>query len=348
MSEPNGQGTDSGAALRQLAEEPAPNLESATSNDPWFGPAEKPRGYQTLDSDAMDAAGWPKAADNGHEPAAPAAAGPETGASLQTAEPGDARSAEEWFLRTGRAGLMPDSMSEIWDDEDTHVFARPDTAGAPPWAGDQRDQEVEEPPPWESGPWPGPGEERPARQPRSPRQPGPRRAASDDTGNWEATAALVAGILPLVLPGAVLGVLGLRRARSTGTGRMPSWIGIALSAIWAVVLIVLLASGGSSASGCSGSSQGAVSGAMSTVLRDLSSGAPVSTVKADLSQAMSQANAAAAGAQQVTVRGAYVTLTTGLSRALATVTINNSASSYAAISSQLSADNAAVSSACKS
>jgi hypothetical protein len=345
MSEPNGQGSDSRAALRQLADEPAPTVEPATSTDPWFAPAPKPHGYQPLDSDAMDAAGWPKVVGNGHEPSAS-----EADASLQTAaEPGGPSRADEWFLRTGRAGLMPESVSEIWDDEDTHVFPRLDTAGAPPWAGDQQDQEVEEPPPWESGPWPDPGEERPTRPPRSAGgQSLTQRTESDDSGNWQATAALVAGIVPLVLPGVVLGVLGLRRARSTGTGQLPSWIGIALSAIWAVVLIVVLATGGSSGPSCSTSTQATVSGAMSTVMRDLSTGAPVSTVKSDLGQAMSEANAAAAGAQQVSARSAYVTLTTGLSRALATLQgSRNPASTYAALSGQLSADNAAVTSACK-
>jgi hypothetical protein len=350
MSEPNGQGTDSRAALRQLAEEePPPNLEQATSDDPWFGPAPKPHGYQPLDPDAMDAAGWPKAVGNGQERVASVPSAPAPEASLQTGtEPEVPSRPDEWFLRTGRAGLMPDSMSEIWDDEDTHVFARLDTAGAPPWAGDKQDEQVEEPPPWESGPWPGPGEERPASQPRSAGgQPRLRSAGSDDTSNWQAMAALVAGIVPLVLPGAVLGVLGLRRARSTGTGRMPSWIGIALSAIWAVVLIVVLTSGGSSGPGCSTASQAAVSSAVSTVLRDLTNDAPASTVKADLGQAMNQANAAAAGAQQVSIRTPYVTLTTGLQRALATVQDSQSASTYAALSSQLSTDNAAITSACK-
>jgi hypothetical protein len=350
MSEPNGKGTHSRAALRQLADEAAPTGEPATSTDPWFAPAPKPHGYQPLDPDAMDAAGWPKVAGNGHEPPVSEAAVAETGASPETAaEPGVPSRPDEWFLRTGRAGLMPESMSETWGDEDTHVFVRLDTASAPPWAGDQQDQEVEEPPPWESGPWPGPGEERPTRPPRSAGGQSPtRRTTSDDAGNWQAMAAPVAGVLPLVLPGVVLGVLGLRRARSTGTGQLPSWIGIALSAIWAIVLIVLLASGGSSGPSCSASSQAAVSGAMSTVLRDLSSGAPASTVKADLSQAMSQANAAAAGAQQVSTRSAYVTLTTGLSRALGTVQgSRHPASTYAALSGELSADNAAVTSACK-
>jgi hypothetical protein len=352
MSEPNGQGTDSSAALRQLAEEVATNGKPGASDDPWFAPSAKPHGYQPLDPDAMDAAGWPTAVGNGQEPAAAEAAVSETGASLRTAaEPGAPSRPDEWFLRTGRAGLLPDSVSEIWDDEDTHVFARPDTASAPPWAGDQQDQPVEEPPPWESGPWPGPGEERPARPPKSAGgQPQIRQKTSDD-GNWQATAALVTGILPLVVPGAVLGVLGLRRARTAGTGQIPSWIGIGLSAIWAVILIAIVASGGSSGPACSSSSQAAVSGAVSTVLRDLGTSAPQSTVAADLEQAMSQANAAAAGAQQVSARSAYVTLTTGLDRALATVQGsrggNHSTSSYPALSSELSADNAAITSACK-
>jgi hypothetical protein len=357
MSEPNGQGTDSSAALRQLAEEVATNGEAAASTDPWFAPAPKPHGYQPLDSDAMDAAGWPTTAGNGQDsgaagaPAGEATAGAATAAgaeaSLQTQDAGVSSRPDEWFLRTGRAGLLPDSVSEIWDDEDTHVFARPDTASAPPWAGDQQAQAVDEPPPWESGPWPGPGEERPARPPRSAGGPQIRRKATDDAGNWQATAALGTGILPLVLPGAVLGVLGLRRARTSGTGQLASWIGIALSAIWAVILIVLLASGGSSGPNCSASSQAAVSGAVSTVLRDLGSSAPRSAVTADLQQAMSEANAAAAGAQQVSVRTAYVTLTDGLDRALATVQGGHSTSSYPALSSELSADNAAITSACK-
>ncbi len=355
MSEPNGQGTDSRAALGQLAAEAAPDVEPEASNDPWFAPAPKPHGYQPLDPDAMDAAGWPKVVGNGHDPAVPETAVPEpavaeTGQNLQTgAEPGVPSRADEWFLRTGRAGLLPDSVNDIWDDEDTHVFERPDTAAAPPWAADQQDQEVEEPPPWESGPWPGPDEQRPAGRPGSGGgQPQIRRKPSDDTGNWQGTAALVAGIVPLVLPGVVLGVLGLRRARTTGTGRMPSWIGIALSAVWAVVLIVVLAGGSSSGPGCSASSQAAVSGAVSSVLRDLASGAPRSTLTADLDQAINQANAAAAGTQQLSARSAYLALTTGLQRALATVLGSHGTSSYAALSSQLSAESAATASACKS
>jgi hypothetical protein len=317
MSEPNGPGTDSRAAFGQLTEDARPEQEVvAAPPDPWFEPGPKPDGYQSLAQDDPDA---------GQEADAP-------------------HDAEEWFLRTGRAGLLPASMTESLD-EHTDVSERPDTAGAPPWAGERADQDVEEPPPWESGPWPGPGEERPAASPRSTAAgPSALSEAADDTGNWQAMAAAVAGILPLVLPGAVLGVLGLRRSRSTGTGRMASWLGIGLSAIWAVILIVVLAGvGGPSAPGCPATSQAAVT----TVLHDMSAGAPVSTAIADLTKAISQENSAAAAVQQLPARDALVTLTTGLQRALAAVQASNSTSSYAALAKGLEADNAAVLSACK-
>jgi hypothetical protein len=330
MSEPNGQGTDSKVALGQLAEDARPEPEPAVAPaDPWFGPGPKPQGYQPLDPDALDAAGWPD----------PAAA---------TAGPAEPQQADEWFLRTGRAGLLPDSVSEIWDDEDTHVFTRLDTAGAPPWAGEQPAEQVEEPPPWESGPWPGPGEGRPVRParaaPAGARRPG--HDPADEVGNWQATVAVFAGIAPLILLGAVLGVLGLRRARTTGTGRLQSLLGIAFSAIWAVVLIIVLATGGQSGPGCSGSSQAAVHSAMAAVLHDLSAGAAVSTVETDLNRAISQTNTAAAAAQQVSARGALVTLTTGLERAMATIQGSHKAASYAALGTQLTADNAAMTRAC--
>jgi hypothetical protein len=239
-------------------------------------------------------------------------------------------------------------MTETWVDEDTHVIPKVvDTSGAPPWAGDKSAQEVEEPPPWESGPWPGPGEERPASPHRAVSSARAARGPADETGNWQAMAALFAGIVPLILPGAVLGVLGLRQAAKSGIGRMQSWLGIAFSGIWAVVLIiVLMSTGGGSGAGCSASSQAAVSGAVTTAVRDLSGGAAKSTVITDLNQAISQANSAAAADQQVAARGALVTLTTGLERALATIQGGHSASSYTSIANELTADSAAVTSAC--
>jgi hypothetical protein len=348
MSEPNGQGTDSGAALGQLAADARLDPESPASNDAWFDPGPKPHGYQPLDADAMDAAGWPAGSDGPDRAAAQAPADSRTGQRQGAGADGDAAAdPEEWFLRTGRAGLLPDSITESWDDEDTHVFARPDTAAAPPWAGDQPEHEVEEPPPWESEPWPGPGEARPARQPR-PSQPRILNQPGDDADNWQSVAALIAGIAPLVVPGVVLGVLGLRRARSTGTGRMTSWLGICCSAIWAVVLIVLLASSGGSGAGCPASTATAVGSAVTTVRHDLSGAAQPSTLKTDLVTAISQANSAAAAVQQVQARSAFLVLTTELQRTLAIVQAGRSASQYAALSTQLGSGSAAVTSACGS
>jgi hypothetical protein len=340
MSEPNGQGTDSKAALGQLADDARPEPEPAgTPEDPWFAPGPKPQGYQPLDPASLDEAGWPS----------PGGAADAAGTESANGDAAAPQHAEEWFLRTGRAGLLPDSVSEIWDDEDTHVFTRLDTAGAPPWAGEQPAGQVEEPPPWESGPWPGPGEVRPVRTAGAAsagaRRPG--RDPADDVRNWPATAAVVAGIVPLIVPGVVLGVLGLRRTRSTGTGLLQSWLGIAFSAIWAVVLIIVLATGGQSGPDCSGPAQASVSTAMTAVLHDLSSGAAASTVEADLNHAISQANAAAAAAQQVSGRSALVALTTGLERALGAVQGSQKASSYATLRAQLAADNAAMTRACR-
>ena len=60
-------------------------------------------------------------------------------------------------------------------------------------------------------------------------------------GNQFARPALIAGIAGiLVVPGIVLGVLGLRRAQATGSGRGQSALGIALSLLWAVGIIVVV------------------------------------------------------------------------------------------------------------
>jgi hypothetical protein len=225
----------------------------------------------------------------------------------------DAAAQAEWFLRTGRAGLLPESMTEAWQ-ENGHVTPRRATAGAPPWAGDRPGPAADAPPPWESGPWPGPGEEAGPDEQRDEVRPAavPASPAAADTGNWQASAAVVAGLVPVVVPGLVLGVLGLRRARVTGTGRTGSWLAIALSAIWAVILVVWLASAGGSAGSACGNYQNVVGYPVSQVLRDLSASAPDSVLGSDLEKAITQANAAAASAQQVTARNAMATLTVSL------------------------------------
>jgi hypothetical protein len=323
MSERNGPSTDASAANGQMVQEDA-ELGAAAAyphhDESWFEPGPKSsEGEQPADGQA-----WP--------------------------EPDDGGPRTDWFLRTGRAGLQPDSVTESWEDGG-HAAPRLETAGAPPWAGEQPAQVREEPPPWESGPWPGPGEAGP--QGRGPRpEPAPRPQAREperpaEMTNWQATAALAAGILPLVVPGLVFGVLGLRRARLTGIGRAWSWLGIAASAVWAVVLIVFLAGGaGQSGPTCS-SYQASVSYPVAQVQRDLSSRAPQTVLAADLRQAVSQANSAAAATSTVSARDAMVALTGALQQALSQVTAKHPTVSDAAISQQLRTQAAAVSAACK-
>jgi hypothetical protein len=222
----------------------------------------------------------------------------------------DGARAADWFLRTGRAGLRPESMTTSAQDDDAALDWRHEAAGAPPWASEKIHTDGR-PPPWESGPWSGPGEERSARRSTDGAYAvGARVASPAGAGNWQARAALVTGILPLVVPGIVLGALGLRQARSTGAGRGASLLGIALSVVWAVVLGVLIFGSTGSSAGCSVPS--AVRSSYGQVVRDLSSGAPRSVLSGELSATASKANAAAANAQQVPLRSALLALASDL------------------------------------
>src|SRR5271165_3987032 len=95
--------------------------DDAQPDDPWFAPGSK--------TDA-DAAGSQDVPADAHD--ADSAGGP------------GGRQAE-WFLRTGRAGLLPDSMTVAWDDDVApspsadHDDVRVAAAGAPPWAGETTD-----------------------------------------------------------------------------------------------------------------------------------------------------------------------------------------------------------------
>jgi len=318
MSEPSSPGTEAVATNGQRASGSGQDQDSAAGQaappDPWFEPVPHTEGTS---------------GDNG----------PPGDGGAYTGEVSDDTG---WFLRTGRAGLLPDSMTESWE-ESGQPAGRADTAGAPPWAGDQAQQGPHEPPPWESGPWPGPGEDRPQLAPAgTPAAPGPVSPAAADTGNWQATAAVGASILPIVLPGLALGVVGLRRSRVTGTGRTASWAAIALSLVWAVILIVWVASSGGTAAGACGGYENAVSIQVSQVSRDLSTGAPQPVVNADLRQAITQANSAAAQAQQVTARNAMATLTASLLQVAA-----DASASDAAKRQRVAAAEAAMAQACK-
>lgn len=307
MSEPGSPGADSAGANGQLThgsgrDQQGPAQDEA-AYDPWFEPVRQGDGT----------------ADGGHA--------------------GEVSDDTGWFLRTGRAGLRPDSMTESWD-ESGHPAGRPATAGAPPWAADRAGPATDAPPPWESGPWPGPGED--LATPSAMAGSTPASPAAADTGNWQATAAAGVSILPVVLPGLALGIVGLRRARVTGTGRAASWLAIAISVIWAVILTVWLASSGGTTAGACGGYENAVSIQVSQVLRDLASGAPQTVLAADLRQAVSQANNAAAQAQQVAARNAMATLTASLQQVAA-----DGSASDTARHQQVADAESAMASACK-
>lgn len=148
-----------------------------------------------------------------------------------------------------------------------------------------------------------------------------RRGA--ETLNPFAMPALIAGIAGvLVLPGLILGALGVRNGRRTGAGLVRSWLGIGLSVVWAVAIILVVALPGSSPAadaGCTAYQAGA-RGAVSQVASQLSAGAPAGQLRASLGQAASRVNAAAARAQSVSVRSMLAAMTGDLQSTLSEVT----------------------------
>jgi hypothetical protein len=275
----------------------------------------------------------------------------------------------EWFLPAGRAGLLPDSMtvSSADDgqqgDEPDHQL-RAETVGAPPWAGEAAGSDANVPPPWESGPWPGPGEPQPApasgtvptvavdgggqRGPvHSGGERGPVHSGDDRSEDHSAAAllsprtVLIAGLVPLVIPGLVLGFLSLRRARSVGSGQLVSWLAIAISLAWAVVWIVVAGSG--SAGSCAGNTA-AVQRAYAKVMADFGDHATAQVLAADLDQAASQANAAAAAAGQPVVRSALFAMAGDLEQARADATANMAIP--ASLRQHLAADGSALTDSC--
>jgi hypothetical protein len=269
--------------------------------DPWFAPA--------LSTARQDVDGNPDA---------------------DADDDGTAQSARqaEWFLRTGRAGLMPDSMTVDWDhdgdaDPPADRGARIEAAGAPPWAGERADGLASAPPPWETGPWPGPGGLRSAGPgPAGDAQAGSFAQSSTvsgratgnqvrpgavggvpiaDQGRWSARTVLTAGLVPLVVPGLVVGILSLRQPSGPAV-RKASWLAIAASMVWAVVIILIVAgTSGGSAPGC-GSYPAAVHQAYEKALADLENKTPAAVEAADLGAAANLANASAAATGQIGVR----------------------------------------------
>ena len=289
--------------------------------DPWFGVPAGP----------ADQANSPAAEhDAGFDPAA-----------TQT----------DWFLPGGRAALLPDSMTVAGDGAETADSQRgehhPAAAGStPPWASETTQSSTATPPPWENGPWPGPGTPRPSaaalaadlrQEPAAARRDGP-------AGPWTPRAVLITGLLPLVVPGLVVGVLGLSRSRSGEPVRRASLVALAASLAWAVVIVAVIAvSTGGSSTGCT--YPAAVHQAYAGAMADISGNAPASQLATDLGTAASRANAAAAAASDIPVRNALFAMAADLQQARADVITQKAVP--ASLRAHLSADSAALTASCQ-
>jgi hypothetical protein len=177
---------------------------------------------------------------------------------------------------------------------------------------------------------------------------GPAAGPAESADNNLATAALIAGVAGiLVVPGIVLGILGLRRARDSGTGQTQSWLGIGLSLAWALGIIIFVAlpgHGSSADSGCS-AYQADGQAAVARVTSALGSGAPASQVRKDLSAAASAVNTSAAQADNVGVRSALSALTADLQEGLREVRPQQAAPS--SLGTTLRGDSAALAKLCR-
>ncbi len=259
----------------------------------------------------------------------------------------------QWFLPTGRAGLLPDSMT-VSDAEDEaarrHVpQPRHEAHGAPPWAGDASGSLTASPPPWENGPWPGPASQRRSRPTaQGPAGAAPRRGATGEAsassgGPSPARTVVIAGLVPLVIPGLVAGAVTLRQSRAGDPVRRAGVLALASSLAWAVVIVVVvLATSGSSAQPCT--YPAAVHQAYARVMTDLSSHSGASVQAADLSVAVGRANAAAAGTGVLAVRTALFALAGDLELARGDVTAGRSVP--ATLTSRLAADGLVLNQAC--
>ena len=320
--------------------------------DPWFGPGPK----------------VPAAADP-PEPADPADALASAGAPGSAELPTAAAALAEWFLPTGRAALLPESMTvSSAEDQSSNPRAehgaRIAAAGAPPWAGEVTGQVAGAPPPWETGPWPGPGADRAS---RTADGPAPGSLAPGASGNGvpagvgrqslasqpsasasrSARAVLAVGLVPLVIPGLVAGVLGVRRSNPGEPVRRASILAIAASLAWVVIIVLAVAitSGGSTGS-CR--YPVAVHQSYARAVADLSSNAQASVKVADLGLAASRANAAAAATAtgDISVRSALFAMTADLQQARADIIANRPVPD--SLRAHLAADGTALTSSCQS
>jgi hypothetical protein len=200
----------------------------------------------------------------------------------------------EWFLPTGRAGLVPDSMTDTWQDGTLPGPDQPapsEAAGSPPW-GAQPTEKAGVPPPWENGPWPGHGDPRPASR------PDPADVSSD------------------AAPVAPVAAASLRRRPV-----QLALAGIGVVLVVVIIVLIVTATSGGSAGGC-GSYPVAVHQAYVRAMTDLRSHAPAAVQAAAFAQAASRANASAAAAGQIAVRTAMFAMASDMNRAYADVVAN--------------------------
>lgn len=276
-----------------------------------------------------------------------------------------------WFLPTGRAALAPEAVTVDDGQLDREPASRragaaTRVAGSPPWAGESAADGAQAPPPWESGPWHGSGEHQdPADEPArgaatqgalggdtaGATDPGGQPGAAEPAGwaaNPLAAGALITGVLGiLVLPGLILGVLGLRRASVTGTGRVASWLGIALSLLWAAGIVLVAVPGNSAPPdpGCK-AYQAHGRAAATKVMAAIRNGKPASVLGGELHHAAVVINKAAAKSWTLSVRNALSSLTDDLQAADDQVSGGGQVPSQ--LAGELSSDASAADSACGS
>jgi hypothetical protein len=225
----------------------------------------------------------------------------------------------EWFLRTGRAGLVPDSMTDTWQDgspSHPEQLAPAGAAGTPPWGTEPADAGDGVPPPWENGPWPGYGDLRPASRTE------PADASSDP------------------VPDAPVAVASLRRRPV-----QLALAGIGVVVVAVIVVVIVTATSGSPGGGC-GTYPAAVRQAYARAMTDLRTHAPASVQSAAFAQAASRANASAAAAGQITVRTAMFAMASDMNRAYADATANRALP--ATLLQHLTADGTALPASCSS
>jgi hypothetical protein len=222
----------------------------------------------------------------------------------------------QWFLRTGRAGLVPDSMTDTWQDEAlprVDVPAQVEAAGTPPWGAEPTEAGAGVPPPWENGPWPGHGDPRPERT-------HPVDASSDlSSAAPVAAASLRRRPVQLALAG----------------------IGAVVVAV--IIVVIVTATSGGPAGGC-GAYPAAVRQAYVRAMTDLRTHAPPSVQSAAFAQAASRANASAAAAGQIAVRTAMSAMASDMNRAYADAAANRALP--ATLLQHLTADGTALPASC--